>query len=197
MFVLLPKMALPTGFKDLPIFFFMGPDQGGGDWQNKMYERVVHHAEARSLGDFVAAIPKRYSDVHPIHRHVAPNASKAFKYQLTWEREFIEQAALKAVAGCVAIWLPKESTRHPRADGEPYARDTRPEIGELRGWMRQYPWVRFVIGAEQGFPGLDVIERNFSYIQGGPFQMFDSLDDVARCIVRVAKRHLASSRRSK
>jgi hypothetical protein len=187
MSAIFPKMRPGPACQNLPTFFFLGPDFGGGDWQIKMYERMQYHAADRSLGDFVAVIPCRYDEGHKMMAYMSVGATLGFQYQLEWERYYIEQAALSASRGCVAIWLPVESAYEPRTDGQPYARDTRGEIGEIRGWLRCRRDARFVIGAETGFPGLDVIQRNFSYVCGGPFPIYDTLDELARGAVRVAK----------
>ena len=187
MVAIVPKLCLDPELNRLPVIFFMGPDLGGGGWQRTMYERVRYHADDRKLGEFVAAIPCRYGPGDPMMQFVRASETGEYEYQLPWERDLIERAALTAHRGCVLCWLPEESTTEPRTDGESYARDTRGEIGEIRGWMRHDKGVRFVLGAEPKFPGLNVIVRNFSYVVGGSFPVYDTIDDIARGAVRVAK----------
>lgn len=189
MTALFPKMALPSQEEaDMAIFFLMGPDFGGGGWQRQMYGRLCYQAQQHALSHWVAAIPCRYEETDPMAVHLHSRAQKnAYKYQLEWERDYIKRAASTARQGCVLSWLPEESSTEPRMDGEPYARDTRGEIGEIRGWMLHDRSIRFVLGGEEGFRGLDVIVRNFSYVLGGPFPLHSTLDDVARYAVRLAK----------
>jgi hypothetical protein len=166
----------------------VGPDAGGGGWQYQMYGRIVYHAAEHGLDTFVVVIPRRVTRSDVMWQFRFNDSVTGFEYQLDWEREYIRLAALDARRGCVAAWLPRESTTDPRTDGQPYARDTRGELGEIRGWMSFVPSTRFVMGAEDGFPGLDVIRRNFNAVVSGVFPIYESIDDLARGAVRVAKR---------
>lgn len=188
MSVLFPKDRLHPSHHDAAIIFLIGPDSGGGGWQDRMYERIVYHAGQHGLDRFVVVIPRRYRKDDQMWQFQAADSAPGFSYQLDWERNYIRLAALEARRGCVAAWLPEESSSDPRTDGQPYARDTRGELGEIRGWLGSRSDVRFALGAESGFPGLDVIRRNFNAVVGGAFPIYDTIDDLARCAVRVAKR---------
>jgi hypothetical protein len=157
--IILPKTNVdlaPYRRAWLPFFFLAGPIKGGGDWQHRMCLELE-----RRVGDFVAAIPCRYTSGHPLFAHQVEGDGPAFDRQLTWERHYL---ALASIRGCIIFWLPEESKAHPRDDGLPYAMDTRGELGEWRWRMKSS--VQVVIGAEPDFPGLAVIQRNFNLALG-------------------------------
>jgi hypothetical protein len=71
--------------------------------------------------------------------------------------------------------------------GKDYARDTRGELGEWRGQLKHDKNVRFVIGAEQGFDGLDIIKCNSSAVSPG-IEFYSTLEKTCEEAVRLARR---------
>jgi hypothetical protein len=161
--IFIPKEAASTDQK-WPIFL-AGPVQGGGGWQEKacaMIESRLHDATV-----FVPCqIPRET-------RHLSTLASGIIIPRLlSWERKYLEYAACY---GCVMFWLPCESKTNPRKEG-PFARDTLGELGEWRGRLMGDNTLSVVVGAEEGFPGLDVIQRNFSLALNMDFSIWKSLE---------------------
>jgi hypothetical protein len=77
--------------------------------------------------------------------------------QLVWERHYLKQAGLEAgIPGCVIFWLGLESLTQPHPGPEPYAMDTRREIGKFTAYAEMMS-VRMVVGGNRKFYGLDVI----------------------------------------
>ena len=94
---------------------------------------------------------------------------------------------MAAMVGCLIFWLPCESKIYPRTGGEPYAMDTRGELGEWRGRLMNDPDLRIVIGAEPGFPGLSQISRNFSLATKSDFPIYGSLAETIAAAIKMAK----------
>jgi hypothetical protein len=152
--ILLPKTLYTIDPSYGPLFFLAGPIRGGGDWQATAVEEI-----GKCLSKFYAVLPCRYEDTHPLMQMRLSGDEGYFARQLTWERHYL---SLAAVLGCIIFWLPCEGREHPRIGGEPYAMDTRGELGEWRGALMHGPSLRVVVGAERNFPGLSQIERNFN-----------------------------------
>lgn len=154
MSVILPNICADP--KDIvgPLFFFAGPVQGGGDWQYECYKKI-----AERLGEkFCAAIPMRYQPDHPLMKLRLPSSG----HLLLWGRFYLEEAGARFFKpNCIIFYLARESVIAPRADGLPYAMDTRGELGEWRGRLMYDSRIRLIIGADPEFPGLDTITRNF------------------------------------
>ena len=113
--------------------------------------------------------------MHPAYQYAATGRSDAFERQLAWERYYLELAGIHHPMGCILFWLPLESEKEPHPGPEPYAMDTRGELGEWR--MRiKYEHARVVIGGDKDFLGLSQIERNFSHIAGSSFVFYDELE---------------------
>ncbi len=158
---------------------FSLPDQllGGGDWQRDMIGALRKHNE-----DFLAVTPCRYGETDSIrHDHVSFYKTGIYERQTDWERHYLEWAAHK---GCIIFWLGCESKTNPRDDGSPYARDTYGELGEWRGRLMHDPTINLVIGAEQDFPGLSVIHRNFKQSINPGFRIHSTMEDVARAAIQ-------------
>jgi len=179
MSVILPKTLIRSDeVVSQPFFFLAGPVLGGGDWQHTMYQAL---AERLGEDNFVAAIPCRYENNHPL---VARQLSggEFFSRQLLWERHYLAVAAQSpCLRSCIVFWLPCESKTCPRTDGQSYARDTRGELGEWRGRMMHDKAIRLVIGAEPDFPGLNQIQENFKRALGVPsFTIYNSIPEVVQ-----------------
>lgn len=170
-----------------PLFFFMGPILGGGDWQRLMAEFIDLYIEEPCL---IANPAWRITDAHPYLRYALPAAADAelsFPHQTAWEHYFLRKAGIDWRRGCIICWYGPESREKPRADGQPYARDTRGEIATWRTHRMYNPSVRFVIGID---PSLEdevrVIRRNFELDLGPDFPIYSNIADTARAAINMA-----------
>lgn len=148
------------------LYFLAGPIRGADDWQAKAIKLI----REKDPNCYIAC-PCRYGNGHPLYQYSMDYVSEdtiLFHNQTTWERYYLKIAASR---GAVIFWLPEESKTNPRKkeDG-PYARDTYGELGRwsvisARAKRPPYPareeTVNLVIGAEENFPGLSVIQKNF------------------------------------
>lgn len=177
------KIALPKTLCKIdpnygPLFFLAGPVRGGDDWQTKCCEEIRKH-----LPNFHAALPCRYQEDHPLIPFRMTGKDDHFDRQLTWERHYLDMAA---ATGCIIFWLPNESKVNPRVGSDPYAMDTRGELGEWRGRLMHDPNLRVIIGAEPDFPGLSQIQRNFSFATKSDFPIYGTLvETVTAAIAKV------------
>ena len=178
--VILPKTLHEIDWSYGPLFFFAGPIKGGGDWQRRACAEVE-----KRLTDYYATIPCRYGDDHSLRKYAASGRGDYFSSQTFWERHYLELAA--TCRGCIVFWLPCESKTDPRSDGQPYARDTYGEIGEWRGALKFNPNLKVVIGAEQGFPGLEVMKKNFVGALKQDFPFYNTLEETIQAAVAMAK----------
>ena len=173
--VVLPNSCIPIEHDD-PLFFLAGPVGGGGDWQ------VDCCALIKSMcPQCYVAIPNRYPLEHPLMADVVTAGNISFGRQLIWERYYLDMAAKR---GCLLFWCPCESKEFPRSDGEPYATDTRGEIGEWRGHLMHDQSLRVVIGADPMFPGVERIRANFEQGLRLDFPFHTTLEDVVRAAVQ-------------
>ena len=178
--ILLPKTLLEESSEalKLPLFFLAGPIRGGGDWHSRMTKILAEKA-----GDCIIVNPSRYDDSHPLYQHKYHGTEDAFVSQTMWERHYLQKAALSWPRGCVLFWLAEESKLDPRTDGQPYAMDTRGEIGEWRGrFMHNYS-IRLAMGADPYFPGLRTIRRNNEGAVPGRLPIFETMEEVASVAV--------------
>ncbi len=175
--IVLPNTLCEIDLKCGPFFFLAGPVRGGDDWQKKCCLEISKHI----FQDFSVAIPCRYEDTHPLKSFRQFGTEDGFDRQLTWERYYLDMAAKK---GCIIFWLPCESTVNPRLGPDPYAMDTRGELGEWRGRLMHDPSLRIVIGADSSFPGLSQIKRNFNLALGSDFPIYSTLEKTVLAAVR-------------
>src|SRR3989338_7870697 len=181
--IILPKTMHQVDFAYGPFFFLIGPVRGGGDWQYTCCLEIQKH-----IPHFTAAIPCRYGEDHPLKAFCADGLEYQFDRQLSWERYYIALAArVRWCHSTVIAWLPTESKVAPHPGPEPYAMDTRGEIGEWRGQMMYDPSIRFVIGAEAGFFGLSQIQRNFDKALRTQFPIYPTLAETVAAAVKKAK----------
>ena len=178
--VILPK-SLVAWDDSLPLFFLAGPVRGGGDWQQKMCRELQ-----KRLTDFYVAIPCRYTDSHPLWHSRAPGSENFFNRQLEWERNYLECAGEDTGIGCVIFWLACESKTAPHPGPEPYAMDTRRELGEWCGRMFYNESVRVVIGAEKEFLGLSQIQRCYDEVSGDKFPIYPTMEATVEAAVKRA-----------
>lgn len=178
------QATLKKTYYELPLYFLAGPIAGGDDWQMKLTDMLV-----KNVGDCIVVNPSRYGPKHPLYRFRL-NGTHEFPSQTLWERHYLRKAGFEWPGrGCIIFWLPGESERHPRTDGNPYAVDTRGELGEWRGHLMYNPaQVRLVIGAEPDFPALRTIKRNFDAALGRNYTIYDSMRAVVDCAARYTRR---------
>ncbi len=168
-------------FEDLPFFFLGGPIRGGGDWQHEM---VVHLRQATD-GNCVIACPARWNNTHPLAGYFLQEGADIFDRQLDWERHYLARAAWHTPRGCILFWA--EEQREPRApEAGPYGRDSYGELGEWRAHMFYRKETRVVIGGEEGFSGLDMVERNTTLLLGYDFPIYKTMEETARAAVEKA-----------
>ena len=186
--IILPKISA-NKFCDnlpLPLFFLAGPVRGGGDWQ---WHMCVLLQKLMAEQEFYVAVPCRWGPEHPSYRYRAED-KELYKRQLDWERNYLEEAA-REINGCIIFWLPCESKTDPHPGPEPYAMDTRGELGEWRAHMMnrswQRPYVNVVVGAEDGFLGLSQIQRNFDQALLCKFPIYKSMKETAEAALLAAK----------
>lgn len=160
----------------LPLFFLAGPIAGGGDWQ----EHCCMLLSQQLSTEFYVASPVRYDRNHPLRAYELDGTRNYFSRQLLWERYYLDIAGRPHRWGCIIFWLPEESETDPRADGFPYAMDTRGELGEWRGRMMYDGYSHVVIGAEPGFPGLDQIVTNFRVAISNSFPIYPTLTETVK-----------------
>jgi hypothetical protein len=181
--IILPKDFINLSpYKQVPLFFLAGPIRGGGDWQNLM----CHILEKMAPGCIIA-VPSRWEKKHFLNKYkLQPEAMEAFDRQLDWERHYLEMAAERHPLGCIIFWLGCQ--KEVRTDSDPYAMDTRGELGEWRGRMISDGKLRIsqrvVVGAEEGFPGLSQIKRNFDAALGFNFPIHQTMEDTARAALQ-------------
>lgn len=190
--LLLPKTYVPVNegdYADIPFYFLAGPVRGGGDWQAEMIEilTALHDGE-----DFVVVNPCRYPSSHPLYMHRIEGDEDTFERQTDWERHYLGKIADPFFTrGCVIFWLACESKDEPREEDGPYARETYGELGEWRGRLMHDRTLRVVIGAEEGFPGLSQIRRNYGQAldqPSAPFVLHSSMIETAQHAIQRAKR---------
>ncbi len=185
--ILVPKRWMSVG--DIatntiihPLFFLAGPVRGGGDWQHKM---CLALGKQRWVENCIIVCPCRWDERHPLAEHFVEGPENCFGRQLDWERHYLELAGTHKNPGCIVFWLGCESVELPHPGPEPYAMDTRGELGEWR-WRMKTEKARVVIGAESSFLGLSQIQRNFSQALGYDFPIYDSMEKTARAAARLA-----------
>jgi hypothetical protein len=182
--IVLPKTECRIDPTYGPLFYLAGPVRGGDDWQKKCCEEIQ-----KIQPHFYAAIPYYHTrEVYfPLMDQAIEGVPDAFLSQLNWERHYMDYAAAKE-KGCIIFWLPEESKVNPRPPGSgPYAMDTRGELGEWRGRMIYDQTIRVVVGAEEGFPGLSQIKRNFDAALDRDFPIFPTLKETVEAALILAQ----------
>lgn len=172
--IYVPKIIVPLKpTVESPLFFLAGPIRGGGDSQALMAKQLL-----RRVPTALIACPSRWDASHPLSKDFYQPFSQADNRQLVWERHYLKQAGLEPnVPGCVIFWLGLESTEHPHPGPEPYAMDTRREIGKFTAFAEMMN-VRMVVGGHRGFYGLDVILYELSEAFGKPFPFYETMAEV-------------------
>ncbi len=167
-----------------PFFYLAGPVLGGGDWHYDMIDLL-----SDKVGRCIIANPSYYNATHPLHplRLKETAESQTFERQKLWERHYMLHAAKAARRGTLIFWLPAEDKHKPRRDGNPYAMDTRGEIGEWRGRLMHDRDLRVIVGAEERFPGLSQIVCDFKDALGSEFEILTSLEAVANAAAELVR----------
>ena len=181
--IYLPKNIVPLiPRKSQPIFFLAGPVRGGGDWQADMALQMLGRNPATNI-----AIPCRWNANHRLaHLFVTPFTRDAPHRQLHWERHYMEHVALSVGACCLVFWLGLESATSPHPGPEPYAMDTRREIGKWTAWLK-FQGAKLVVGADPSFYGLSVIQDELNDAYGKPFHIYQSMEEVVTAAFGVTR----------
>ncbi len=186
--ILVPKQIIPINPTIVaPLFFLAGPIRGGGDWQHPMAWELMQHCAKAHI-----ACPSRWAADHPLAEYFVQPFSPAPNRQLVWERHYMEQAAgtLKTwhqTPGCLIFWLGLESEEYPHPGPEPYAMDTRRELGKFAALCNLLN-ARVVIGGDRHFYGLDVILNEFADAAGTEtFPFYETMHELAEAALIVAQ----------
>lgn len=182
--IYIPKQIVPLSpTLESPLLFLAGPIRGGGDWQADMAETILNREPSALI-----TCPSRWDSEHRLATHFYQPFSKADNRQLVWERHYLKQAGLESgVPGCIIFWLSLESSNHPHPGPEPFAMDTRREIGKFTAFAEMMD-VRMVAGGNRGFHGLDVILFELSEAFGKPFPFYETMEEVAENALVVARK---------
>ncbi|PJC56200.1 hypothetical protein CO026_01655 [Candidatus Kaiserbacteria bacterium CG_4_9_14_0_2_um_filter_41_32] len=183
--IILPKKIVPiTTTPERPLFFLAGPIRGGGDWQHAMAWELLQRVK-----DVQIACPSRWTAEHPLHEYFYEPFSQAPNRQLHWERHYMEQSSgLRGGHGCLIFWLPLESKESPHPGPEPYAMDTRREIGKYTAFMQTHG-ANLVVGGDKAFFGLSVILDELADAAGADtFEFHEDMGDLADAAIKVAQR---------
>jgi len=170
-----------------PLFFLAGPIHGGDDWQSYMAEHILRRKPSAHI-----ACPSRWDSSHRLARHFHQPFSEAANRQLVWERHYLKQAGFDPnVPGCVVFWLCLESSMNPHPGPEPYAMDTRREIGKFTAYAEMMNGqVRVVVGGDRRFYGLDVILFELSEAFGTVFPFCETMEEVVeRALLTTQTQH--------
>lgn len=181
MLIVPPKRRLDLArYQHRTLYFLAGPVRGGGDWQYTMVNFI-----SRYDPDAIVVVPTRWDNTHPLRTQFAGEDDGYFERQLDFERSHMELAAWDHPQGCLAFWLGKQ--REPRApeDG-PYGQDTYGEFARWAVHSKYRPETRMVVGAEPGYPGLDVMVRNLRKDVGYEFPIHDSMESTAWAAARMS-----------
>ena len=184
MTIYVPKRIVPlTPTVKSPLLFLAGPIRGGGDWQASMAETIIDHDPNTQI-----TCPSRWNNSHRLVRHFHQPFSQAGNRQLEWERHYLHQAGLaQNVPGCVIFWLGLEDKERPHPGPEPYAMDTRREIGKFTAYAEMMP-TRVVVGGDKAFHGLDVILFEFRAAFRGTFPFYETMSEVVEAALTTARR---------
>lgn len=176
--IILPKTFVAEEiYTKTRLYFLAGPVRGGGDWQFAMCKNLNMYTS-----DCIVAVPQRYPEEHQLQKLRMRGDDTRFERQLAWEQHYLRAASR---SGGVIFWLPCESKGDPHPGPEPYAMDTRGELGEWRTRKEYDPSIRLFIGGSTEFFGFSQIERNCRLQLGNDFPIYSSLRDLACAATRV------------
>lgn len=182
-----PKMLVHNRY-DWPHFFFLGPVRGADDWQIPGFPMVRDELDLAGLATkYFVSIPCRWPDNNPISKYRARGMTDYYKDQLSWEEVEILRAAKTEKRGCAIMWLRKEPRPDLHTWEDPYAMDSRREVGGMRVELKHDPDFRFVLGAEKGFLGLSQIQRSFNIGLGCDYPIYTTLRETIRAGVKMMR----------
>ena len=168
--------------KDAPLFFLAGPIRGGGDWQAEMAKIILNKIPNANI-----TCPSRWNADHPLAQYFYKPFTQANNRQLVWERHYLKQAGLEQnVPGCIIFWLGLESKTNPHPGPDPYAMDTRREIGKFTAFAEMMN-VRMVLGGDRAFYGLDVILFELSEAYKKPFPFYETMEQAVDAGIEIAR----------
>lgn len=171
---------------EIPLFFLAGPILGAPKWRHVLCDALQAVFDGK---EFFVALPLRFGDLQLLEPHCLEGREDVFQRQLNWEQYYLDAASYQ---GAILFWLPVQV--EPREDGSPYARDTYGELGEWRGRMVNDADLRkrVIVGGEEGFPGLSVIERNFEHCcHPDSFTLHQTIHGLAEAAHKVVTEHPA------
>ncbi len=186
----MPQIYLPKEFVApdplRPKIFLGGPIRGGGDWQKDMCEILIGMEV-----DVEIVCPCRWTADHPLAHYFHRPFQDTNAHQVSWERYHMERAALEdRYTGCLLFWLGLESENNPHPGPEPYAMDTRREVGKFTGFIKLRRKLdcgtRMVIGGDEKFYGLRTILDDLADANGENFRFYQSMNDLAATALEVA-----------
>jgi hypothetical protein len=170
--LILPKDGVaPRPEKNEHLYFLAGPSRGN-NWR----------AEAINI------ISKKDSDcciVNPNDKEFIP--CYMLPNRTLWERHYMEIASHY---GCIIFWLPKPTFCTRLWPQRLYGRDTYGELGRwsIRNAYQIDPPVKLVIGAEEEFPGLKIIQRNLNADHEREFTIYHSLEETINQAIILASK---------
>jgi hypothetical protein len=139
------------------------------------------------------AVPCRWGDDHPLAPNffpAKPESGGRFPRQRDWEQYYMYVAGQvrrsNESQGCLVFWLPLQREPRPAEDG-PYGQDTYGELGAWRIEMKYRPKSRLVIGAEKGYYGIDVYQRNISADVGYNFPIYSTMEETVAAAINMSQ----------
>ncbi len=176
--IIVPKVIVPVDL-DQPLIFLAGPIRGGGDWQCSMANQIIDHDASVQI-----ACPSRWDAAHPLSHYFHHPFTEAPNRQLHWERHYLKLASMhEEQLGCVLFWLGLESKEDPHPGPEPYAMDTRREIGKFTVYL-ELKQARVVVGGHPDFYGLSVIKDELDDAAGRELPFYTSMEDLSIAALR-------------
>lgn len=180
--IIVPKVIQPVDTKQA-LIFLAGPIRGGGDWQRLMAEMLIEQDPYVQI-----ACPARWTAEHTLNRYFVQPFSEAEIRQLHWERHYMELASLSAnQRGCVLFWLGLEDCNNPHPGPEPFAMDTRRELGTYTAFIKLLG-ARVAVGGSEGFYGLSVFRDELNNAAGGSFPFYTTMETLTAAALKIASK---------
>lgn len=187
-----PLVDVERRYPDTPLFFGAGPILGAPQWHVELFKELQ-----KVLKRFILVLPIRcmLNDELVLY-HIPVDKERYFRRQVAFERHYMEFAAKAYTnhkgSGALLFNLCLEDPEHPRNDGNPYAMDTRRELGEWYtrleiGAFDGHP-IRICVAADPAFPGLSQIAYCFKEAWARPFPIKGDLAALARSAAFATRR---------
>ncbi len=164
-----------------PLIFLAGPVKNAPNWRDVAIKFILSQDQ-----EVVVADPrKKVSRISK--QHLLDGEDGFFPIQRAWERHYLDVASR---TGAILFWLPKAKTHDCR---KAYGANTRLELGECITNYRHDRSVRFCLGSDGSFEGLDRISYDLS-LDAPDKIILGSLEDTCLEALRLAlkKRKLRS-----